>query len=99
MHRSTTADSRASRARQPTMPSSFAAHGKDKVGITGGKGGFIGRLGHRALEISLAKNLTGTDSQDRAGLLEANTLGIVAVIEEDPESFDQVELIPGLCFG
>lgn len=81
------------------MPSSFAAHGKDKVGITGGECVLIGGLGHCTLKIPFAEDLAGADGQDGTGLLEANALRIVAVVEEDPESFDQVELIPGLCFG
>lgn len=70
-----TSASRRSRARQPIMPSSSPHTGEDEVSMPGGQGGGVLRLGHVPMEVALAEQLPGAQSQDGAGLLKTDPLG------------------------
>lgn len=77
-------------SRQPSQAQLLAADGKDEIGVPGGQGIAVVRLGLGAVEEALAEQLARADGQNRAGLLVAPAQGVQVVVKDHPETHDAV---------
>ena len=76
------------------QPQLLAADGVDKVGVPGREGLAAGGLGLYAVQVTLAKELAGTNGEAGAGLLPALSTDVQAVVKYHPEAHDPVIVPP-----